>query len=251
MQSKIDKRKNYMVVLDVETAGDVSKNPLCYDIGFVVTDKRGVIYETFSYAVEEIFDDDALMRSAYYFSKLPLYREKISQGIMKVKPLRYIRRVLLNTIEKYGVKQVAAYNASFDFHKALNNTWRELTNEKYFFPYNVAKNLEINCIWHMACQTIFSQATFPKWALDNGYYSKAGNLLTNAEVAYNWLNKFNDFHEEHTGLADVFIEAQIMTWCYKQHKRMNKKINSYCWKIPNILHKQKIFEYNENELATR
>lgn len=59
---KIDKRKNYILVLDVETAGDVEKNPLCYDIGFVVADKQGNIYEQFSYAIEEIFDDSALMR---------------------------------------------------------------------------------------------------------------------------------------------------------------------------------------------
>ncbi|MCB7071799.1 hypothetical protein LIZ76_18065, partial [Caldibacillus sp. 210928-DFI.2.22] len=75
------------------------------------------------------------------------------------------------------------------------------------------KNLEINCIWHMACQTIFSQKSFPKWAFENGYYSKAGNLKTNAEVAYNWMMKTTDFVEEHTGLADVYIETAIMAWC--------------------------------------
>lgn len=247
---KIDKRKNYILVLDVETAGDVGKNPLCYDIGFVVTDKQGNIYEQFSYAIEEIFDDSALMRSAYYYNKLPLYDQKISQGIMKVKPLRYVRKVILNLIEKYNIKDVAAYNAYFDFVKALNNTWQELTNYRYFFPYDVSKNLNINCIWHMACQTIFSQKTFPSWAIENGFYSKAGNLRTNAEVAYNWLMKTNDFVEEHTGLEDVLIEVQIMAWCFKQKKKMSRKINHVCWRIPSQVHKEKIFEINMKELAT-
>ena len=244
---KIDKRKNYILVLDVETAGDVEKNPLCYDIGFIVADKKGNIYEEHSFAISEIFDDDALMRSAYYYTKLPLYREKISQGIMKVKPLRYVRKVILNIIEKYEIKQVAAYNAYFDFVKALNNTWRELTNYPFFFPYEVGKNLEINCIWHMACQTIFSQKSFPKWAFENGYYSKAGNLKTNAEVAYNWMVKSTDFVEEHTGLADVYIETAIMAWCYRQHKKMNKKINRTCWRIPTKVHSEKISEINMKE----
>lgn len=245
--NKIDKRKNYILVLDVETAGDVEKNPLCYDVGFVVADKKGNIYEEHSFAISEIFDDDALMRSAYYYTKLPLYREKISQGIMKVKPLRYVRAVILNVMKEYNIKTVAAYNAYFDFVKALNNTWRELTNYPFFFPYEVGKNLEINCIWHMACQTIFSQKTFPKWAFDNGYYSKAGNLKTNAEVAYNWMMKSTDFVEEHTGLADVYIETEIMAWCYKQHKKMNKKINRSCWRIPTKVHSEKISEINMKE----
>lgn len=247
---KIDKRKNYILVLDVETAGDVEKNPLCYDIGFVVADKQGNIYEQFSYAIQEIFDDSALMRSAYYYNKLPLYHQKISQGIMRVKPLRYVRKVILNLIEKYNIKDVAAYNAYFDFVKALNNTWQELTNYPYFFPYDVSKNLKINCIWHMACQTIFSQKTFPSWAIENGFYSKAGNLRTNAEVAYNWLMKTDDFVEEHTGLEDVLIEVQIMAWCFKQKKKMSKKINRMCWRIPSQVHKEKIFEINMKELAS-
>lgn len=246
---KIDKRKKYILVLDVETAGDVGTNPLCYDIGFAVADKHGTIYETFSYAVSEVFDDDALMRSAYYYTKLPLYREKISQGHMKVKPLRYIRKVILNLIEKYNITKVAAYNAHFDFNKALNNTWQEITNYPYFFPYEVNQKLEVMCIWNMACQTIFSQKTFPKWAIENGFYSKAGNLKTNAEVAYNWLMKSNDFVEEHTGLEDVLIEAEIMAWCFKQKKKMKRGINRYCWKIPTSVHKEKIHEMNMKELA--
>lgn len=246
---KIDKRKKYILVLDVETAGDVEKNPLCYDVGFVVTDKKGKIYESFSYAIEEIFDDDAVMRSAYYYNKLPLYHQKIASGVMKLKPFRYVRRVILNLIEKYNIKTVAAYNAYFDFVKALNNTYCELTNYRYFFPYDVSQKLEVNCIWHMACQTIFSQKSFPSWAIKNGYYSKAGNLKTNAEVAYNWMLKSSDFVEEHTGLADVYIEAQIMAWCYKQHKKMNRKINRMCWRIPTKTHKDKIDELNIKELA--
>ena len=51
---KIDRRKKYILVLDVETAGDVEKNPLCYDVGFLVADKKGNIYEEHSFAISEI-----------------------------------------------------------------------------------------------------------------------------------------------------------------------------------------------------
>ena len=102
--NKIDKRKKYILVLDVETAGDVEKNPLCYDIGFLVADKKGNIYEEHSFAIEEVFDDDALMSSAYYYSKLPLYREKIRLGQMKTKSFRYVKKSFLMLLKSIVLK---------------------------------------------------------------------------------------------------------------------------------------------------
>ena len=40
---KIDKRKKYYLVLDVETANTLEQ-PLVYDIGYSVVDKKGNIY---------------------------------------------------------------------------------------------------------------------------------------------------------------------------------------------------------------
>ena len=59
---KIDRRKNYYVVLDTETcpidreSQEVTpKNMLVYDIGYCVVDKQGNVYRTGSYIVSEIF----------------------------------------------------------------------------------------------------------------------------------------------------------------------------------------------------
>ena len=49
---KIDNRRNYYIVIDTETFGDMSQ-PHVYDIGFAVVDKSGKIYETGSYLVSE------------------------------------------------------------------------------------------------------------------------------------------------------------------------------------------------------
>ena len=51
-------------------------------------------------------------------------------------------------------------------------------------------------------------------------------------------------------LEDVLIEVQIMAWCFKQKKKMSRKINRVCWRIPSQVHKEKIFEINMKELAT-
>ena len=43
-----------------------------------------------------------------------------------------------------------------------------------------------------------------------------------AEIIWRYLTDDMSFEEEHTGLTDVTIEAQILAECIKQHKRMEK-----------------------------
>ena len=75
---KVDKRKKYIMVVDVETTNNqigVKNAPndgLVYDLGFTVTDKKGHIYAKRSFAIKEIFNDKSLMDTAYYKNKLPL-----------------------------------------------------------------------------------------------------------------------------------------------------------------------------------
>ena len=40
----MDRRKNYYLTLDTETCGNFGE-PLVYDIGYTIHDKKGVIYE--------------------------------------------------------------------------------------------------------------------------------------------------------------------------------------------------------------
>ena len=54
-----------IMVLDVETTNSLD-DPLVYDIGFVITNKKGEIFEEHSYIVAEIFFDRELMESAYF-----------------------------------------------------------------------------------------------------------------------------------------------------------------------------------------
>ena len=72
---KIDRRRKYVLVLDIETA-NITEDALAYDVGFAVADKKGHIYETYSYMVAEMFLDNynkPLMDTAYYAKKLPKY----------------------------------------------------------------------------------------------------------------------------------------------------------------------------------
>ena len=59
---KVDRRKKYIMVLDVETTNNqigVKNAPndgLVYDIGFTIADKKGNVYVKRSFAIKEIFD---------------------------------------------------------------------------------------------------------------------------------------------------------------------------------------------------
>ena len=66
----------------------------------------------------------------------------------------------------------------------------------------------------------------------NNIRNKKGNLITNAERMFGYIDQNEDFKEEHTGLADTLIEGQILVRCFNNHKSIEKGINRSCWRIP-------------------
>lgn len=226
---KIDRRKSYFMVLDIETANSTEQG-LAYDIGFAVADRKGKIYESRSLMIAEMFyGENDLMQSAYYAKKLPQYWEQLLNGEREMVSILNAKRIVAKTMEEYGIEDVYAYNAHFDTSN-LNWTIRYLTKSKYrwFFPYGT----KYHCIWHMACQTILTQKSFLRFAIENELTSASGNISTSAETAYKYISKNADFEESHTGLEDVKIETKILVKCYAQHKKMDTKINRRCWTIP-------------------
>lgn len=226
---KIDKRKKYIMVLDVETTNNnmekgAKNDGLVYDIGFVVADKNGNIYAKRSFVIKEIFDWKELMSTAYYSHKLPLYFKKLAKKQMEKITIWEARKRIHNAIKYFNIKEVYAYNANFDY-TTLNNTVRYLSGSacRWFFPYGV----QICDIWHIACQTLCLQKTF-QW---ENIRNSNNNLITNAERVFSYCEQI-DFEEEHTGLADAIIESQILARCFKSHKRIDKKINRACWRLP-------------------
>lgn len=226
---KIDKRKKYLMVLDVETTNNnmekgAKNDGLVYDIGFVVCDKQGNIYCKRSYAVQEIFDWTELMSTAYYYKKLPKYYERLANNKMYKNSIWHIRKVIKEIMQIFNITEVYAYNANFDY-TTLNNTVRYLSGSacRWFFPYGT----QIYDIWNIACQVLGTQKTF-QW---ENIRNANNNLITNAERMFGYCEQI-DFEEEHTGLADAVVESQILARCFKSHKSINKKINRACWRIP-------------------
>lgn len=224
---KIDKRKNYLMILDVETTNNdlTSKfnDGLVYDIGFVIIDKQGKIYAKRSFAIEEIFDWQDLMSTAYYKNKLPKYYEKLNNKEMEKISIWQARKRIKSAIDYFNIKEVYAYNACFDY-TTLNNTVRYLSGSgcRWFLPYGI----KVCDIWNIACQVLGNQKTF-QW---ENIRNKNNNLITNAERMFGYCEQI-DFEESHTGLEDAIVESQILSRCFKSHKKLDKKINRGCWRL--------------------
>ena len=218
----------YVVVLDTETANSVEQ-PLPYDFGWAVLDtETGEIVRKFSFVCAEIFLDRELMEQAYFAEKIPHYWDEIQAGQRQLKRFLNIRKEFWSCLKTFGIKQICAYNAGFD-RRASHNDARYITASKirWFFPYGV----EFVCIWHMACTSFLNSREFVNFATTHGFVSEAGNIQTNAEVAYKFMTDNLDFAESHTGLEDVEIETAILLNCLKTGDN-NMKCQPYsaCWR---------------------
>jgi hypothetical protein len=185
-------------------------------------DTRGNIYRTRSFVNRDIFVyERELMESAYYASKIPIYLEGIKDGSRIMADTYEIWKCMMEDMEEYGITEVCAHNARFDYN-SLNTLKRWTTKSKfrYWFPYGT----EIWDSMKMARSVIHNMPTYRKFCEEHGLLTANGRLSTTAENLYRFIIKDPYFEESHTGLEDVMIEAQIVAYCYRQHKAMKKKL---------------------------
>ena len=225
----MDKRISYKIVIDTETCPidkdltDVlPTNMWVYDCGWAVVDKRGNVYRTRSFINADIFlDEKDLMKSAYYAEKIPRYWEDIKAGRRTLTSFYNIRKKLMEDIAEFNVTEIFAHNMRFDYG-TLNTTQRWLTKSKY--RYFFSKDLVICDTLKMARDVIAKMPTYRRFCEENGYMTKNHQVKLTAEVIFRFITKNNNFVESHTGLEDVLKEKEILAYCYKQHKKMRKKL---------------------------
>lgn len=225
----MDKRINYRIVLDTETCpvdkelNEVSpQNMWVYDCGWAVVDKRGNVYRTRSFVNADIFlEEKSLMKSAYYADKIPNYWKDIKEGNRILTSFYNIRKTLLEDMQEFNVTEIYAHNMRFDYG-TLNNTERWLTKSKYryFFPYGT----EICDTLKMSRDVLKTMPTYKRFCEENGFMTKNNQPRYTAEIIYRFITRDLEFSESHTGLEDVMIEKEILAYCFKQHKKMNRKL---------------------------
>lgn len=203
---------SYYVMLDTETTNSID-DPIAYDIGFAVIDEKGNIFETFSFAVAEVFLDKELMSSAYFADKIPQYWDEIQSGERELRKLNTIRKTLKKVCEKYNVEAIVAHNARFDY-RSITLTQRYLTSSKYryFLPYGI----EIWDTLKMSREVFKNDDSYGEFCYQNDFITKRGIRRYTAEILYKFLTSDVSFEEAHTGLEDVKIEAVIFAECLRR-----------------------------------
>lgn len=199
-----------------------TKNGQVYDFGFQVVDKQGFVYDERSIINEDVFFGmPQAMQEAYFADKIPQYLEGMRMGKHQIMNTWQLYKMVREMTEEYNIKAFIAHNARFDI-AVLNSTLRYQTKSarRWFFPYGVP-------IWDtmkMANDTICKQKSYIEFCKENGYMTNhpVPQVRKTAEVLWRYLTGDNAFVEEHTGLSDVTIEAQIFAECVRQHKKMDK-----------------------------
>lgn len=226
----MDKRRHYVIVLDTETANTFrsdsgqldTSSALVYDIGWSVIDTAGHVYTEHSFINADIYlNQKEVMKTAYYASKIPLYEQGLRNGTRKLATMATIRKIFREEVNAYGVKEIMAHNARFDYN-ALNSTLRYTTKSRYryWLPYG----LEVWDTLKMARDVILKMPTYRYFCEAHNLFTANGNLSATAENLYRFITKNPDFEENHTGLEDVQIEREIYWYCKRQHKKMRKKL---------------------------
>ena len=197
-------------------------NGQVYDLGIQIVDKEGYVYDEYSIVNEDVFFGmPQAMQEAYFADKIPQYLEDMRMGKRKIMNTWQMYKLVRNLCEEYNIKACMAHNVKFDI-KVLNATMRYQTKSRcrWFFPYELP-------IWDtmkMANDTICKQKRYIEFCKQNGYMTNHATpqVRKTAEIIWRYITDNVTFEEEHTGLEDVAIEAQIFAECVRQHKAMNK-----------------------------
>ena len=216
----------YVMVLDTETTG--LDKCFCYDCSWVIMDKdSGEIINFKANVVEQVWHNLPLFESAYYKEKRQKYIDMMRRHEAKMDKWGYIMREMKQDINKYSISEVYAYNSDFD-DKVISY------NCDWFKCNNPLENIAVYDIWGYASQFITRYSDYTSFCESNERFTDTGNYKGSAEVVYQFITSNADFIEEHMGLFDSEIEAQILKTCidlgaewgkeYKVNKVLTREI---------------------------
>lgn len=271
-RGKLIMTKKWYLVLDTETAtlpfsDDISENakekqriaiakPLVYDLGYVIVDRNGNRKVSRNFLIQETFFVPNVFNTAYYKNKRPMYMEKLKNGEIEVATWERAISTLIQDLESVDI--VCAYNATFDFKKAIPfteryikalysdsyNEWEQeqyrkclaiakgndkSKNEKFLEPTFELRNREypVLDLWSLACERLVNTKSYKNFCFENKLFTNSGTYFkTSAETVFQYVTGNADFVEEHAALADAEIESEILVKCLRRGK-VEPKIKSF------------------------
>ena len=222
--------------------------PLIYDIGWQVVDRNGNVYAKKNFLIQETFFVPQIFSTAYYRDKRPLYMAMIEKQEIVVATWFQAMEELEKDMQ--DLEMVLAYNACFDFKKAIPFTekyikklysndyqsWEdgqrrkcqnllanmvERGNPDYLKPIFKFRGFEYPLcdLWGVACERLINIDKYRNFCLENDLLTQSGLFFkTSAETSFQYLFNNADFIEEHTALSDAMIESDILIKALKKGK---------------------------------
>lgn len=202
------------IVLDVE--GYSTARP--YNIGYIIADKAGKIYKKRSFAFPECIWENIkdMIRTKQAEEMTKANIEEILQDVKNkrrrkkysIASIKTFEKIFLTDIKKHKITKMYAYNVTFD-----KNALGRLLG---YIP-----KLEYRDIISGILDARLKTKKYISFCESMNFVTEKGNIQTKAEVVYKYLTGCLDFVEEHTGLADVMIEYQILLTAFKSHTKIN------------------------------
>lgn len=191
---------------------------LVFDIGYTICDNLGNIFIKRNFLVKEVFLNMELMKHAHYFNKYSDYLMMLNNNEINIMSWLEILQQIERDIVMYNIKNIYAYNMSFD-KKSLYATSRVINGrEPTFFNY---ENTHFHCLWGMSCETILKRKQYFDLAKKENWFTECGNIITKAEHCYRYISNILDFEESHTALDDAIIETAILAKVLRSHQKMS------------------------------
>ena len=237
-----------MELTEIQRKNIAIARPLIYDIGWRIIDAKGNIYSQHSFLIQETFFVPSVFNTAYYKEKRPLYMEDLKNGNIIVKNWNEAMEFLVSDLAH--VSAVCAYNAMFDFKKALGftdeyimhlysadfNNWEmkqrrickdiaekvKYKNERFFDSINFnfrGVDYPMIDIWGEICRKEINTDKYRKTCLQENWLTQSGLYFkTSAEKTFAYMTGNKDFEEAHTALADAIIESELLVKHLRNYK---------------------------------
>jgi hypothetical protein len=213
--------QKHILIIDTEAIG--LEKPFIYDIGLIVAEHTEQGYKpiiTNSFVIKQIYDNQLLFQTAYYYNKKPLYTKSMQGRKSYKRYWGHVARYIDKLVAVYDIKSVYAYNSPFD-KKAVETT------SKILKAYQPLKRVEWRDIMAVSNELIHQTTDYKAYCERNGGITPKGYYQTNAERTYQFIKGEPNFTEQHTGLADALIELDILNHCitngYDQTKYYRKQ----------------------------
>ena len=214
------------MVLDVEGASNCRP----YNIGYIIGDKYGNIYEKRSIAILPCIWEN--LQNSNSFTKHMTHKniQEILNDIENnnnnnkycYSSVEKVKELILKDCLQYRINEIWSYTL-FD-KSALKRLFQDdfQVLEKSIAFYDI-----VPAIVH----TSLLNKKYVKWCRKNGYVTEKGNIQTKAEIVYRYLTGKANFKEEHTALSDSEIEFEILLSAINSGKKIDRKEKRLSWKV--------------------